>query len=645
MKRGLTGGVALVLLAILFFAVNLLANTLWSGARIDLTENKIYTVSAGTKQVLDSIREPVTLRFFFSQTLARSYPQIRAYADRVRDLLREYDAQAKGKIRLEIVDPEPYTEAEDEAVRLGLQGAQTESGDRLYFGMVGVNALGQRESIPFFMREREPFLEYDLTRLIYRLTGPKKPVVAVLSSLPLSGSEELSALMGGGGAQPYLIYEMLRKDFDVRKLGDHLDRIDPAVDVLLIAHPPKLDPATLYAIDQFVLNGGRVLAFVDPYFEGSKNAGLFGQGLPAQSDLGPLLQAWGVAYDPSKVVGDRALAQRVSTTVEGRSEVIAFPPWIAVPKQDLSREDPVSADLDTIAMASAGHLDPVKGATTKVTPLIRSTDQAGLIATDSLRAIADPLALLRNFRPTGERYVLAARIAGPARSAFQGPPPAQKKEPDKAADQPAATPPAPTKPLPPHIAQSKAGINVIVVADADLLQDQWWSQATELLGQRVAVPTADNANLVLNAVENLSGSSGLIALRGRGQVNRPFTVIQDLQRRAEARFQDEEQRLRARIADLQDRLKDLQQQAPAKGQAVISPEEEQAVRRFEAELLRTRASLRHVQLNLRRDVEDLESWIRFVDFGLMPILVAIAALVVALVRGQRRRARVRARRA
>ena len=644
MRRALTGGLALVLLAVLFLAVNVLVNTLWSGIRIDLTENKLYTLSEGSRQTLRAIREPVTLRFFYSQGLARNYPQVRAYADRVRDVLREYEAQAQGKVRLQIIDPEPYTEAEDEAVRLGLQGAQTDTGDRLYFGLVGTNAVGERESIPYFLREREPFLEYDLTRLIHRLSGPKKPVVAVLTSLPMAGEEGGMAALMGGGSQSYMVYELLRKDFDVRKLDTRLDRIDPAADLLLIVHPPKLDPATLYAIDQFALRGGRILAFVDSYFEGGKGGGLFGQGPPAQSDLGPLLQAWGVRYDSAKVVGDRALAQRVNTTIEGRQEVIVFPPWIAIGKEQLSRDDPVSADLDTINLASAGFLSPAKGATTTASPLIQTTNQADVIETGKLQAVGDPVALLRNFRPTGERYVLAARISGPANSAFPGgPPPAEK--PETATDEQPAPTSKPKEPLPAHLAKSTSGINVIVIADVDLLQDQWWTQPAEMLGQRIAVPTADNANLVLNAVENLSGSSALIALRGRGQVNRPFAVIQDLQRRAEMRFRAEEQRLRARIADIQDRLKDFQQQAPAQGQAVIGLQEEQEVRRFEADLLRTRAALRHVQLNLRQDVESLETWIRFVNFGLMPVLVAIAALVIALVRRQRRRARVRARRA
>jgi ABC-type uncharacterized transport system involved in gliding motility auxiliary subunit len=647
MKRFLGGGAALVLLVVLFFAINILADTGLTGYRVDLTQGKLYTLSDGTRQTLAQIHEPITLHFFYSRKLADDYPQIRSYADRVQEVLEEYAAAAHGKLQLRVLDPEPYTETEDKAVEMGLKGAQTESGDRLYFGLVGTNSVGEREAIAYFVQDREPFLEYDVTRMISRLTGQKKPVVAILTSLPLeNGAGGIGALLQGS-AQPYMIYELMQKDFDVRMVGPKLDAVDPAVDVLLLAHPPKLDPATLYAIDQFALRGGRILAFVDPYFEGARGSGLLGQeGIPDKSDLGPLLKAWGVAYDPAKVVGDRALAQRASTTVDGRAQVIAFPPWLAVTKNNINHDDPVTADIGTVNLASAGSLAPIRGATTSLTPLMRSTDQAELIDTAQLRGTPDPFDLLSRFRATGERYVLAARLSGVARTAFpDGAPPPPAKPADEADSSAKAEPEqkaGEAKPkAPPQLMESKAGINVIVVADADMLRDQWWMQPTDVLGQRVAVPTADNANLVLDALDNLSGSDALIALRGRGRIDRPFVVIQDLQRRAETRFLAEAQRLQQRAAAIQDQLRDLHRGAPADA-AGVTPQEAEASQKFEAELLHTRTALRKVQLNLRRDVERLEAWIRFINFGFVPILVAGAAIVVAVVRSRRRSARVRA---
>jgi ABC-type uncharacterized transport system involved in gliding motility auxiliary subunit len=671
MKRFLGGGAALVLLVVLFFAINILAETALTGYRLDLTQGGLYTLSDGTRQTLARIREPITLHFFYSKKLADDYPQIRSYADRVQEVLLEYVAASHGKLQLRVQDPEPYTETEDKAVDMGLKGAQTDSGDRLYFGLVGTNSVGERETITYFVQDREPFLEYDITRLIYRLTGPKKPVVAILTSLPLeNGAGGVGALLQGN-AQPYMIYELMRKDFDVRLVGPKLDTVDPAVDVLLLAHPPALDPATLYAIDQFALRGGRILAFVDPYFEGARGSGLLGQeGIPDKSDLGPLLKAWGVAYDPTKVVGDRVLAQRASTTVEGRSQVIAFPPWLGVTKDNIDHDDPVTADIGTLNLASAGSLAPIRGATTSLTPLARSTDQAELIDTTELRGTPDPFDLLSRFRATGERYVLAARLSGAAHTAFpDGPPTPPAKPsadesgaPEKPADEKADSDKAKSEPKageakddaakpgdaapkgPARLVESKAGINVVLVADADMLRDQWWMQPTDVLGQRVAVPTADNANFVLDALDNLSGSDALIALRGRGRIDRPFTVIQDLQRRAETRFLAEAQGLQHRVTAIQDQLRSLHRGAPADA-AGVTPQEAQASKRFETELLRTRTALRKVQLNLRRDVDRLEAWIRFVNFGLVPILVAVAAIAVALVRRRRRSARVRAFRA
>lgn len=636
----------LVLLALLFVAVNVLAQEFFGQTRIDLTEERLYTLDPSTERVLAAIEEPITLRFFFSEQQAQAFPSIRAYGQRVRAMLEEYARRAPGKIRLEVLDPEPFSEAEDQALAYGLQGARTPDGQSVYFGLVAENAIGERARIPFFLAERERFLEYDLTRLIHQLSTPERPILGLISGLPLeTGPGGQMAMLQG---QPYMIYQQLRESFEVQRLPPDLTRIPDTVDLLVIAHPStRLPQQTLYAVDQFVLGGGRALVFVDPYSQTSASAApglgeaaVETSGIELRSDLAPLLAAWGVAYDPQTVVLDRLLALRISTMIEGRPQVWDYPVWLGLGKSQMNQNDPVTADLSLLNLAVVGHLAPAENATSTLTPLLTSSDQAMLLPAGEIKPTPDPTGLLRRVEPTGERYILAARVEGPVRSAFPGGPPAPAA-PEAAGAEAPAPPVAPPADAAPHLAQSEQGIHVIVVADSDLLADEWWVEVAEVFGERMAVPTADNGAFVFNAVENLSGAEGLIGLRGRTVANYPFLAVEEIRRRAEQRYLAEEQRLRAQLEAVQSRLAALEQEAPAEG-ALVSPEQETEIRRFREEMLATRDALRAVQRNLRDDVERLYAWLRFLNIGLMPLVVAIVALLIALVRHQRRRRRVSA---
>jgi ABC-type uncharacterized transport system involved in gliding motility auxiliary subunit len=616
---------AIVLAAVIFVAVNIAADATFTTERLDLTATGVYTLAHGTKRTIEKLQEPITLKFFYSKKIAAGYAQINAYAGRVRDLLEEYAARSHGKIILEEIDPEPFTPAEDEASADGLSGAPTDSGDNVYFGLVGTNTIDGKEVVPFFSQDREPYFEYDVTSLIYRLSTPKKPVLGIISSLPLDTGAGGMAAMMQGQSQPFMIYEELNQTYATKMLDPNFDRIPADVDVLMIAHPGALAPAQTYAIDQFVLAGGRALVFVDPMSElsgAAQSMGGEGSG-PPSSDLPQLFRAWGIAYDPNKIVADRQLAQAVQVPGSGGDSVARYPIWLHLDTADFDAKDQITANLQVLNLASVGALRQAPHATTNFLPLVMSSNQAGLIDSIEVKMNTRPQDLMQQIEPTGERYVIAARVSGPAKTAFPGGPP-----------------PGAAKSV--QLKASKGPINVIVMADSDIFDDKFWVHVENLYGKKIAAPFADNAAFVLNAVENLSGSSDLISLRTRATNNRPFVVVQKLQADAQAQFQQQEDALQQRLTDTETRLHALEQGGSTNGQpsttAGLAPDQQAEIDRFKRELIDTRTELRDVQSNLRKDIDTLGAILAFINIALVPILVACFAIGLAILR-RRRRAR------
>lgn len=598
---------AVVLAAVIFVAINIAANTGLTDSKLDLTENGQFTLAQGTKNIIADLKEPVTLRLFYSKKVAADYAQIDAYAHRVRDMLQEYAARSGGKIVIQEVDPEPFTPEEDEASANGLTGAPTDSGTAVYFGLVATNTVGDKEVVPFFTADREPYLEYDLSSLIYRLSNPKKPKVAILTSLPLNGGMQM---MMQGGAQTNMIYAQLQQSYDTQIVDPTFITLPKDTDVLIIAQPPALNAEQVGMIDQFVLGGGRALVFVDPNSEMASMAS--GGGEPSVSNLPQLLKAWGVVYNPQKVLADRALAQEVQTSNDPRNPTARYPLWLHLTADNFNKSDQVTSQLQAVNLASAGAISPVKGATTTFTPLLSSSDQAGLLDAALVRATPRPQDLWNLIHPAGSPYTIAARITGPAKTAF------------------------------PQTAKLKSAktINVIVAADSDIFDDRFWVHTQDLFGKRIAQPFADNAAFVLNAVENLTGSSDLISLRTRASSDRPFTVVKQMQAEAQAQYQQEADALQARLSDTEQRLHALEQGQAANGQnaKTLTPAQQSEIEQFKHDLINTRAQLRDVQARLRSDIDALGSFLAFINIALVPILVSIFALVMAFIR-RRRRAR------
>jgi len=625
--RSTIAAASIALSIVLFFAVNIASDVWFSSARLDLTGAGLYTVSQGTKNTLRSIPEPITLRFFFSEQASVKYAGIRAYGARVRDLLREYASLANGKIKLEIIDPEPLSEQEDLAVAQGVTGAPTPDGEKIYFGLVGTNMVSGREVIPFFLEDREKYLEYDLTNLIYKLTRDKKPVIGVVSNLPFdTGIGGMMAAMQGR-SRPFMIYEQIRESYDVQFLEQDFDRVPAGIDVIMIAHPKPLNDKTQYAIDQFIMRGGRALVFLDPWSEISQISADPSSGQPldgstpaSAASIDKLMKSWGVSIDPKRVIGVRDRAQRV----QFGGDVVDYIAWLGFKAQDMDRRDIVTGELTDINMATVGAITALKDATTKLTPMIQTTDDTTEIEISKVRGNPNPDELLRDFVKSGDVFTVAARLQGPVKSAFPGGPPP--------ADQP------PKTPLPAYLKETKGPANIILVADSDIFTDSFWVQAQELQGQRVAVPIADNAAFVLNAIENLSGSSDLISLRSRGTSNRQFTVVNNLRLRAEQQFLRQEQALQDKMTATQNRLAELegrraaQSKPGARQQDLLTPEQEAELEKFRAELVTTRTQLRDVQRKLRRDIDRLGSWLAAINTLLVPLILGVTAIVLAAFR-------------
>ena len=632
----------LVVALALLFAVNILSSSVFTAARVDLTENRLFTLSDGTRNILAGLQEPITIRLYLSERLIRNLPAINSYATRIKSLLDEYGRASKGMVEIHIIDPEPFSEEEDRAVGFGLTGVPLGGGEeKLYMGLVGSNSVDDEDIIPFLSTNRESFIEYDITRMVYNLSGPELPVVGLLSSLPINGMGPRAALRGAT-APPWVVMEQVEKLFEVQTIEANATEIPEAVDVLLLVHPKQLGESTLYAIDQFVLGGGRALVFIDPHSESDQGQP---QAMPMMrpsrsSELEGLFSAWGVESDPAMVAGDLQIAAKVRMQRQQEILTLDYPVWLNVLPELFDPDDTVTAELGNITFATPGYLQPLENASTTFRPLIETTENAALFeATLFLDPNADPQELLRNYLPVGNALVLAARIEGPVDTAFpDGPPPVESKGDDGAADSKGDAQENADKEPREHLTQSNDDINVIVVADTDILADRFWVQVQEFLGNRIAIPSAANGAFVINALDNLVGSNDLISVRNRGSFIRPFQRVNAIRRDAELEFRQKEQELMQRLEETEQRLVELERSKQG-GDAslILSPEQQQTLVRFRQEKIAIRTDLRDVRRNLRRDINSLDTRLKFINIALIPILIGIGGLVAGLWRSNRRR--------
>lgn len=613
----------LVLGAVLFFAVNVFSNTAFQSARLDLTQGKLFTLSSGTMKVLRSIGEPVTVRLYFSALLGEASPQHTTYFERIRELLERYQDISGGKVRLEVLNPEPFSDAEDRAVAAGLQGIPlNNTGDLGYFGLSGFNSTDDRTAIPFFTPERETFLEYDLTRIIHTLSEPDRKVIGVMSSVPIHG----------GATQPpynqapkWSVLDQVGDFFEVRELPPAMREIPEEIDILMLVHPKGWDDFTFYAIDQFVLGGGRVLVFVDSNAEVDAPPDGRMRSLPV-SNFDRILKTWGVKLVKDKIAGDLDAARRVNVRVSGKTAVVDYVVWLSLDKRNFDTADAVTGSLTSLVLASPGILEAtgVEGIT--VQPLVSTGPKA--MAIDSAKVMAQPdvVGLFRDFKAGEKPLMLAARVSGAVKTAFPDGPP-KEKDGTKAAGVP-----------PKHLAQSETPANLIVVSDVDMLHDRFWAEIRQLLGQKLLVPYANNADFVVSALDNLGGSDALIGLRGRANSTRPFGLVQEIRQGAERQFRTKERDLQTKLEAVRARLENLQRRRGGDKEVVLSADDKTAIEQARNEMVTIRKDLRGVQAALRQDIDRLESLLKFLNIGLIPLLLGFAAILAALIGRFRRKA-------
>ncbi len=616
MRNSINSGITLLLVVIGFLVFTMLNNQLFSGIRLDLTESNLYTLSEGSLDIVSTIDEPINLYFFFSDSASRELTGLRAYAKQVQDLLEEYELKADGGINMTIIDPEPFSEEEDRANTFGLQSVPVSStGSELYFGLAGTNALDDQLVIPFFQPDKEAFLEYEISKMIQTLQTPEKPVVGLLSSIKVQGDVNMQTFQT---TPAWIMIDQIEQLFEVETVESSITSVPENIDLLLVIHPKALAEETLYALDQFAMGGGRLLIFVDPMAERDRAASanpMMQRAPPEPSDLNRLTTAWGVTLRPGIVLLDSQNALSVSGGPSGQP--VRHLAILGMGQDNFSADDITISALENINMASVGILDISDDLETKITPLIQSSTFAKASEVMQLQFLTNPADLQKGFEPTGEVYPVAVRIEGKANSAFSGSLDSEEKPSAALGNEPSA-----------HIAATD-DINVILVADTDLLSDHMWVQVQNFFGQRIASPWANNGDFVTNTVDNLVGSAALISVRSRGRFSRPFNVVQDLRREAETRYLESANDLQAQLSETEQQLSALETSRSEQGLLSLSPEQETALVEFQQEKLRIRKQLRDVRHQLDKDIEGLGSMLKFLNIALIPILLTLMLLMLS----------------
>ena len=622
--------------------------------RIDLTEDDLFSLADGTRNIVSGLEEPIELLFFYSESATEDQPQIRSYGTRVQELLREIVIASGGNLVLSSVDPEPFSEEEDLATQYGVQPVPvTQGGQGIYFGLVAVEldnekdpALRVSETMPLIRPDQEQFLEYEFMQLVTRVANPDLKVVGLLTTLDIDGGFDP---MTGQATQQWMITDYIRQLYDLRRIETDTEIIEEDVDILMIVHPEGLSEQTLYAIDQHVMRGGETFVFLDPTADSMVSRSERGSMIPAgmRSDLPGLLEAWGVDYASDKVLTDNTLALRVQMGQGSRP--VAHIGMIGANRTALAGDDIITRRLENLNLSSVGALAPRDGATTRFEPLIQSSSDAMLMNASLLEDVLDPSVLFDEFVSANERYTIAARVSGVISSAFpEGRPVSQDAAADTSEEETEADDDdsgeariekasSDSDTIEAHLSQTSGETNILLFADTDVLTDRLWVQVAQFMGQRIPQPYANNGDFVINALDNLSGGADLVSIRSRGRYSRPFERVVKLQREADDRLRTEEAALLERLAETEEQLAALNTDEGGQLLGQLTPEIQTEIDRFNAELLDTRRSLRDVQFQLTADIEALGSNLKWFNTAAIPMLLTVIALFMSLTRARRRR--------
>lgn len=596
--------VYIFLSVILFVCINLISGISLNKYEFDFTGEKLFSLSDEAKAVIRKYDEPITFKLFYSNKAATGISMLTGYASRLKGFLQKFADESNGNIRLEVIDPEPFSEAEDLAVSYGLKGVTLQNGDNIYLGLVATNSTDDTRIIPFFHMDRERFLEYELTRIVYDLANPKKHKIGVLTDFPID-IPKFMGMVTLPGSRAWIVLEQMRQVFDLFPVRNESPLIPDDTNAVMIAQPKEISPQLAYAIDQYVLKGGKILLMVDPYPE-NKNGTLDSQ-FKYPDMLDPLMANWGFRIPSNYIIGDRDAARRVHSGVTQKGYV-DYLAWIGMKKENLNKNDIITNGLGTINFATAGFIEDLKDPAIKFDPLIQTGKNSERIYTASLDGMPDPNKLLRNFKSEDKEFTITARLTGKAHSVFPAGPPADsnllKKD---------------------HISESVKDFTVIAVADTDILRDDTWLIMQDLQGYSVVQPNADNGPFVLNTLDYLSGGSELISLRGRGTSTRPFTVVEKIKHNAEEKFLKKEKELKAQLEATESKLEELHK-AGADNNSFLKSEQQAELIRFRDQRIVISKQLREVQKELKKDIDSLGSLLKFINILLMPILLIGFAL-------------------
>ena len=617
-KNSVISGTGLLLAISLFIATIILANTALTTWRIDLTQNKLFTLSKGTKNILNTLEEPVQLDFYFSQKAMNDFPLLANYGIRVRDMLEEFAAHANGKLVLNIIEPETFSEAEDQAVASGLRTVSVNAtSDRVYFGLVGANSTDDEKIIPFFQSNRESALEYDLTKLIYNLAYPDKRVVGIYSQLPMIATKDDKT------SKTWTIINAITEFFEVVDLNENIEALDEKVDVLMLVHPKKINNKTLYAIDQYLLKGGKAIIFLDPLAEQDRAQpdAANPQIMPIlYSYLDEILEKWGLGIAKEKIVADINAAMRVQASSPRGPQEIDYLPWLRLTERNFNTKDFSTSELNLLHMGTVGSIEIIENGKMEIIPLIESSKKSTKLERDLILFQRDPSVILNNFKSDEKKLLIAARVRGKAESVF---PNGMQTDDDN-------------EMVKDDGFVADGDINVILVSDTDILADHFWIREQEMLGVSVPQPISNNGDFVINSIENLSGNTDLISLRGRGKYSRPFVKVETIRKKAESKFREREKELQVTLEETEKKIRNLQQEQGNEKSYLLNNKLTAEIEKFRNQRLTTRKELRSVQHDLRKNIEKLGAQLRFINIGLIPLLITLLALVIGIYRANKR---------
>ena len=598
--------IACTAIALAALALNAALAVWVPGIRVDLTQESLYTISPGMRPLLLSLDEPVRIDLYWTRRAGEGAPQIRAHAQRVTEFLREVESLSGGMVELRLIDPAPFSDAEDEARAAGVAALSVDGvGGTLMLGATVSGPTDRRETIAYIAPERESFLEYDIATAIATVGRARKGRIGILSGMPLASPAPQDPSAPPSAPREMATITELRRLFDIVDIDPQSDGLPERLDALMLVQPRALGEAMLRSIDSWIVGGRPTVILADPYAENDSSPDAKAMGASRSGttyDL-PLLQAYGVDIPRDMVVGDQAYATRVQfPTPNGGSRAIDYLAWLTLDRAALNPDDPLVGGISGINLMSAGAIVPTKGSPLDITPILSSSDRSELVQTLKIGFFGDPEQLLRDMKPDGQRRTLAARISGPVRSPFSG-------------------------------RDGRAAI--VLIADADLLADMTWLAPQRSGDSLTARAISDNGPLIVNAAELASGDSALANLRGRGQYRRPFAAVEAMRKSAEARYVAREKDLQREIRIAEMRVAQLEREPGADSAAmVLTPQQQSELAQANRNLLDMRRELRQVQFRLREEIEALGLRVLIANVVAWPAAVALAALLWYQLRGR-----------